>query len=114
MSLEDQEGQSSIRRLLSCIEVLRDADPDMPLVSAALLLSIAVNEGVTQRELIAKLKIPSSTASRSISVLSDVARVGKQGLGLVTWYDDPTDRRIKRLLLTPKGRSIVQKLLEAY
>jgi len=109
---ENKDARLAARRLLGCIEILRKADPDMPIVSAAVLLSIAVNEGTTQRDIATSLQIPTSTTSRTIAVLSNVKRIGKQGLELVSWYDDPNDRRTKRLLLSPKGRSLIKKLVE--
>jgi DNA-binding MarR family transcriptional regulator len=52
-----------------------------------------------------------STSSRNIAALSPIHRLGKPGLGLVTWVDSPTDRRVKLLKLTEKGRDFSEQIL---
>nr|WP_245866582.1 MarR family winged helix-turn-helix transcriptional regulator [Kandeliimicrobium roseum] len=73
---------------------------------------IALNEGRTQRDLRAALDLPSSSASRNIALLSKLHRLGKPGMSLIEWVDDPEDRRAKLLQLTQKGHSLVANILD--
>ena len=70
-----------------------------------------MNEGRTQRDLRAAMSLPSSTSSRNVAALAVIDRLGKPGLSLITWEDSLEDRRAKLLRLTPKGRSLVNRLL---
>jgi DNA-binding MarR family transcriptional regulator len=83
----------------------------MPVQQQLVLCHVALNEGTTQRDLCQALDMAVSTASRNIASLSEVHRLGKPGLGLVTWIEDVQDRRSKLLMLTPKGRAFVGRLI---
>ena len=83
----------------------------MPVQQQLVLCHIALNEGTTQRDLCQALDMAVSTASRNIAALSEVHRLGKSGLGLVTWTEDVLDRRSKLLMLAPKGRSFMRRIL---
>ena len=107
----DEQTRLLTRNLMKVLEGFREQDGEMPVQQMLVLLWIASNEGKTQRELIAALSMAPSTSSRNIAALSEVHRLGKPGLGLVTWSDHPTDRRIKLLMLTPKGKAFITRLL---
>ena len=74
---------------------------------------IALNEGGLQRDMCDALAIPVSTASRNVAALSEVHRLGKPGLGLVTWTESKQDRRAKLLGLTSTGKMFARSLLSA-
>ncbi len=103
----DQEGRQTLRSLFNLFSRLKDIDKDMPVMQMVVLVAVALNEGKTQGELNTALNIPTSTMSRNIASLSSVHRLGKPGLGMITWDDHPTDRRAKLLALTPKGRAFL-------
>lgn len=84
----------------------------MPVQQMLVLTYIALHEGCTQRDLSKELEMPSSSSSRNIAALSSVHRLGKEGLGLVSWTDDPRDRRAKLLHLTEKGRTLMLRLID--
>lgn len=104
--------RKDLQGLRSVINRLRDLDPEMPIQQFATLVWVALNEDKTQRELCSDLNMPNSSASRNLAALSKVHRLGREGLGLVTWVESVEDRRMKLLMLTPKGRNVVQGLLE--
>jgi len=66
------------------------------------LLSIARNEGTTQSEIAEMIEVERITLCRMVDRLS--------AAGLVERRADPQDRRVWRLHLMPKARSIVSKL----
>lgn len=108
----NDEDRRSMRRMSSIIGLFRGQDAEMPVQQMAVFCWIAVNEGRTQRDLIASLDMPNSSASRNIAALSLVHRLGKPGLGLITWVDNPEDRRAKLLMLTEKGRTFARQVLD--
>lgn len=104
------EDRRVMRRLNSTLGLFRVQDAEMPLQQMIVFCWVALNEGKTQRELCDALKMATSTSSRNIAALSPVHRLGKPGLGLVTWVDSPTDRRAKLLMLTDKGRAFAEQV----
>ena len=109
-NLTDDERRM-MRRLISAMSRLREQDLTMPVQQILVLLWVAANEGRPQRDLIAAFKdIPESTVSRNVAALSEVHRLGKPGLGLVSWLPHPTDRRVNLLHLTAKGRQLCTAL----
>lgn len=110
----DGEGRATLRALYHMFERLRELDSDMPIQQALILVYVALNEGKTQAELNAVLDLPNSTMSRNIAALSSINRLNKPGLGLIKWVDHPTDRRAKHLWLTPKGRTFMARVIEAF
>lgn len=102
----------ALRGLFRSVERFREVDNDMPVAQMSVLMYVALHPEATQREIIRDLDMASSTVSRSVASLSEVHRLGKPGLGLLTWFDDPTDRRTKRLMLTRKGETFMTRLAE--
>lgn len=108
----DDAGRHLMRAMFNLFGKLRELDAEMPVQQMLVLQYIALHEGCTQRDMARDLDMPSSSSSRNIAALSTVHRLGKEGLGLVTWVDDPLDRRAKLLLLTEKGRTVMRRLIE--
>jgi DNA-binding MarR family transcriptional regulator len=106
------EQRRSFRSIYTMLTRFREQDETMPVQQMLVFCYIALNEGSTQRDLIKDLDMASSTSSRNIAALSPVHRLGTPGLALITWTDDPQDRRAKLLVLTAKGRAFAHRLLE--
>lgn len=66
------------------------------------LIAIARAEGATQAELAERLEVERITLCRMIDRLADAGLVERRG--------DPSDRRIWRVHLQPKARSLVDRL----
>lgn len=107
---DDPLVKTGLRTLTSVLSRFRSEDAEMPIQQMVVLLWVASNEGKTQRELRASLDMASSTSSRNLAALSKVHRLGKEGLGLIDFIDDPLDRRAKQLWLTPKGRAFINEI----
>src|SRR5882672_11881137 len=73
----------------------------MPQLKA--LMCVAANNGATSGQIAKKLGVGLST------ITGIVDRLAEQSL--VTRREDPDDRRITRVLPTPRGRSMVDELL---
>ena len=108
----NDEDRRAMRRLSSLVGLFRKQDAEMPVQQMAVFCWIVTNEGRVQRDLCAALDMPNSSASRNIAALSLVHRLGKPGLGLITWVDNPEDRRAKLLMLTEKGRTFARQVLD--
>jgi DNA-binding MarR family transcriptional regulator len=109
--LTDDEDRRALRRLNSVLLQFKMQDAEMPIQQMLVLMWVAMNEGGVQRDLCAALDMPNSTASRNLAALSPIHRLGKPGLGLLTWEESLEDRRAKLLKLTPQGRTFMRQLL---
>lgn len=82
----------------------RSLDNDLPLQTAHILLLIAMQPGITVKELMARAKLSQSSCSRNIARLSKTNRHGEPGYDMVEARPDPTDSRRHKLYLTEKGK----------
>ena len=99
--------------LTEALAQLKNLDGDMPVSQALSLILIAGNEGLSLKELAQKTEIGMASASRYVSNFGKVTKPGSKGLGLVAAVEDPLERRKKIITLTPKGRTFVNKLIQA-
>lgn len=106
----DRSARRALRSLLAALSCVRELDPDVPATQVTCFLWVALNEGRTQVDLRQSLGLPSSTSSRSLAALSKVHRLGKPGLDLIEWVENPEDRRAKLLYLSPKGKALAEKI----
>lgn len=106
-----QNDRNELRRLYQVLLALHNVDADMTMNQVVCFAWIALHEGRTQVELRQALDMASSTSSRSLAALSKVHRLGKPGLGLIEWVENPEDRRAKLIYLTPQGKRLVESLL---
>jgi DNA-binding MarR family transcriptional regulator len=86
-------------RLLSRVEV--------SLSGYAVFWSVVARDGRTQVEIATATGLSVKTVSRVVSQLG----MGKEGLGLVRQMKDPDDGRVKRLVLSSKGKALRDRLL---
>jgi DNA-binding MarR family transcriptional regulator len=81
---------------------------DASLSSYAVFWCVADNEGTTQVEVARRTGLSAKTVSRVISLLGET----RQGRGWILQEFDASDRRIRRLSLSRKGRKVHRKLIE--
>lgn len=81
---------------------------DASLSSYAVFWCVADNEGVTQVEVSRQTGLSPKTVSRVISLLGETT----DGRGWIRQDFDPADRRVRRLYLSRRGKSIHRKLLD--
>ena len=80
----------------------QEGGPEVSPSQAAALATIELHGPLTPSELAARERIKRPTATRVIATL--------EGAGLVERQPDPADARSAKLLLSPAGRSLVQRL----
>ena len=75
-----------------------------------LLIGNAGQTGVTQQELEEKLGLSNAATSRNVSYWTYLRADKKAGPDFVSREEDPNDRRIRVLTLTPKGKAFYERL----
>ena len=98
-------SMKALTRLILITEEFRKIDPELPMQSALILLLIGSKPGTNLKSLAEIAGIGTSSASRIAAALSK-----EYGKGLVTYVEDPLDRRNKQLKLTPEGERFVRSL----
>ncbi|MDX0260538.1 winged helix DNA-binding protein [Sinorhizobium meliloti] len=101
----------NVRRLITVLEEFRKFDPEMQAQAIVLFLTVVSRPGITMKELIQATGLASSSVSRNVSAFSERHRNGEPGHNLLRSYEDPADRRTKRIELTPKGRRVYETLI---
>jgi DNA-binding MarR family transcriptional regulator len=88
--------------------------PDITAQRLLILIAVYLHEGLSQRELLNHLDSTSITAlSRNIADLSDLTTQKRPGPGLLELQSDRMNLRVKRVVLTQKGRKFVQQWLSS-
>lgn len=100
----------SLKALIKVFDAIRVLEDDMQAQTVLILLHIARKPHLQMKDLEEATGLASSSISRNVAALGKVHRKGKAGLDLVTAYEDPEDRRFKRVHLTPKGRKFIDTL----
>jgi len=103
-------NKRDLMRVFKIIEEFRKIYPDMQMQTAGVFVTIAMNEGITIKDLGSRCDLAQSTCSRNVSLVSDKLRFDKQGYGLVEAMEDPMERRRKIITLTPKGKRVASSL----
>jgi DNA-binding MarR family transcriptional regulator len=100
-----------LRNLYHAVQLFRDLDPELQTQTVVCFLLIAeASEDIHMRDLQSTLNMPSSSTSRNVAALSKFHRTGTPGLDLVEAYEDPKDRRFKRVRLSAKGRALRSRI----
>lgn len=103
---------SPIHKLMQAVSVIRSFDPEMPTQTLQALLFIHEHPGVHQHTMIEKLGFSTSQGARLAARLGEWERRGKPGKKLVFAETDDGDRRWRKLWLTPRGQSMMTKLID--
>jgi DNA-binding MarR family transcriptional regulator len=96
-----------LHRLIEALEEFRILDPEVKVSQVQTVLLVALYEGLSLGELAAKVGIQQSTASRRLIDLSNTARAGNKGLGLVIREPHPEEMRRNQYTLSERGRELL-------
>ncbi|GGX91321.1 hypothetical protein GCM10007160_18530 [Litchfieldella qijiaojingensis] len=102
--------KAGMMRVCQILEEFRQIYPDMQTQTAVFFVTIAMNPGITMKELMERTGTVQSTCSRNVSLLSEWLKHNKPGYGLVQAMEDPVERRRKIVKLTPKGERLAAQL----
>ncbi len=98
------------------LEQFNAAYAEMSVQQMRVFITVARREKATGAEIAKALNISSANVSRCVAVLSDVvvARRKSASLGLCALEVDPLDRRVRHVVLTEKGKALVEQLGEQF
>ncbi len=100
-----------LRKIHAVLSAFREVDADMPVASALALVDISLNrEPMRVKDLIKRIGVSQSAASRLISLWTDWTWRKKEGPGYVADGRDPMDTRSKQVQLTPQGEKFIERL----
>ena len=115
--LDDQKQKVDENRthsdcLLAACRVVVSTASQLRVSQIAFLLLIDLNPGITSRQAANFLDVSESATSRNIDIFSDIPNKANEGrmLGFVTEKKDKDDRRLRRVWLTPKGRTFIDTI----
>jgi MarR family transcriptional regulator for hemolysin len=99
------------RHLVFTAKALRDAFEDMLRLAGASLGTWIVLNAVSEQGVVSQKALASHVHVEGATITHHIDRLERQGL--VRRLVDPTDRRVRRIELTPTGVSLHEKLLTA-
>lgn len=102
--------KSGMMKVFQILEEFRKVYPDMQMQAASVFAIIAMNPGITMKELGQRTGLAQSSCSRNVALLSDKLKHDKDGYGLVVASEDPLERRRKVVHLTPRGNRVASSL----
>ena len=108
-----QSDKRVIQTLLWALTPLADLRGSIPLPFLTIFLMVVLDEGKSVSEYARAFGAKDRRVmSRYLRDIGERARNGGPGLGLVTVEQHPTDSRSRRVLLTAKGRSVAEAILQ--
>lgn len=108
-------GGCNMKRELHTLMMLADAirliDDNMPLQTLAVFVAVAQHEPISISALGEMVGLAQSSASRNVAALSERHWLKRPGANLVMFESDPADIRRKLVQLSPKGRRVIDQLV---
>jgi DNA-binding MarR family transcriptional regulator len=105
------DEERRLRALVHILEYFQAHEPQIPASMIEAFLLVALNEGCSLRDIVELSGKPQSTVSRHLLDLGERNRKMEPGLGLVEWRIAAEELRRKEYRLTPKGRSLLRRIL---
>lgn len=93
------------------LQRIRQLDPDVGIQAVETFFTVAGEPGIHMADLQESLQLASSSVSRNVALLGAIHRAGKPGLGLLDAYEDPLNRRMKRVKLTKRGEHLMDSII---
>jgi DNA-binding MarR family transcriptional regulator len=112
MANEDRRRKGLKRFERAMRQVRTSIDPLVPTQLVQAFLTVALEEGMTLTDIAEKLGTNLSTASRQLLDLGERNRKMEPGYMLVNRVVDPNNLRVNRYTLTPKGKLLVDELVD--
>ena len=112
LSTRHNESSTNLGTIFRQVETFRTIDPEIQAqaISTLLVVALADPEPITMRDIGIRTGTAQSSVSRNVAMLGKIHRKGQSGHGLVDSYEDPMNRRVKLVKLTPKGTRFIQTL----
>ena len=106
------DEQRELLKLQLMLNLFNELSPTMPLQVAQTFLLVCIHEGCSLTDLLKRTGWSQSTLSRHLLDLGKRNRHKEPGLNLVDSQRDPMELRKNIYTPTPKGRKLIQELLD--
>jgi DNA-binding MarR family transcriptional regulator len=115
MQEDSQAPLAALNCAVALVERFREQNPAMTSTNMLAFLHVARDEdqGISQSELMKRFDVSDATVSRMVRALTKEGDGRSPGRALVELRTDDRDARRKNIVLTPDGRRLRKKLLEA-
>jgi DNA-binding MarR family transcriptional regulator len=107
----DLDDRKHLDKASSLFQTFRQLDSTMPLQLAYTFILCATYEGESIGDISRRAGFAVSTTSRHILDLGEYDRLKNPGFGLVETRIDPMELRRKTVHLTPKGRNLLNQII---
>lgn len=109
LKVEDMKWAS---RLLSILDEFRKVNPNITANQIITFINIALNEGISQRDLETKTGLHNATVSRICAILSDrgLKTRNRTAMDLIRIVPAEDDYRMGAQVLSPKGKLVFNSL----
>jgi DNA-binding MarR family transcriptional regulator len=107
----DMSDRRHLDKVSGLFQAFRALDPTMPLQLAYTFILCCIYEGESIGDIARRAGFALSTTSRHILDLGEFDRKKSQGYKLVETRVDPMELRKKSIHLTPKGRALLNQLI---
>ena len=105
-----KQKMKSLWKFAKCLDEMRKLDPEIQAQTISCFVVVAMNPGITMKDIGERVGISQASTSRNIAALSKVHRLNRPGHDLVVATEDPVERRRKVVHLTDKGKLVVESL----
>ena len=107
----DMSDRRHLDKVSGLFQAFRALDPTMPLQLAYTFILCCIYEGESIGDIARRAGFALSTTSRHILDLGEFDRKKSQGYKLVETRVDPMELRKKSIHLTPKGRALLNQVI---
>lgn len=102
----------TVEKMIRTANLMREIAADIPIQAVQSFFVVATKEGLSISDLAKQVGLGQSSASRNVAALSEYKKPGVRGLGLIESRQDPKEARKKRLVLTQKGKLLIDAINE--
>jgi DNA-binding MarR family transcriptional regulator len=85
----------------------------MPSASVSLMMYVALSPGITYHDLAKRVRLSLSSVWRAVDEFSVRRHDGSAGLGLFVTEECAYDSRLRVVVLSPKGRQLMEEMCDA-
>ncbi|MEP2945144.1 MAG: helix-turn-helix domain-containing protein [Lentilitoribacter sp.] len=105
------KNPTELTRAILLIEEFRKMDLEMQAQQMLLFLMVMEKPDIGMREIEERIGLSGASVSRNVAALSKLHRKNRPGHDLLEAYEDPDDRRYKKVRPTHKGKLVFQSIL---
>lgn len=98
-------------RLINAIDVFRSLHFDFPSQYMHTFLTVALHEGITNKDIVERTGLSPAATSRNVKALSPERSDGSPGYNLLDVQPNPDDSRSRVIFLTEHGKELFRKVL---